>query len=41
MRVRGSLDGAAAIHAEAVEARRKAKAERLAAKETKETKAEL
>mmetsp|Transcript_16020 Transcript_16020/g.39662 ORF Transcript_16020/g.39662 Transcript_16020/m.39662 type:complete len:102 (+) Transcript_16020:406-711(+) len=41
VRVRGSLDGAAAIHAEAVEARRKAKAERLAAKETKETKAEL
>ena len=35
VRVRGSLDGAAAIHAEAVEARRKAKAERLAAKETK------
>lgn len=35
VRVRGSLDAAAAIHAEAVEARRKAKAERLAAKETK------
>jgi len=35
VRVRGSMDNAATIHAEAVEARRKAKAERVAAKETK------
>lgn len=35
VRVRGSMDNAATIHAEAVEERRKAKAARLAAKETK------
>ena len=35
VRVRGSMDSAATIHAEAVEARTKAKAERVAAKATK------